>query len=219
MTLQRRVRYPVAVMMMIAIAGCVGVDYQTAGRSITPREGKTLLFGRVRFFYDGSEFFPWRPAFVTRSSTERHLWLLRLDHRAVSAELHPDSDGSLAIWLAPGDYALLGSTHLPTTGLAPYEVIALFRVPVRPVAAYAGELIMSTAFHEGLHLSYSELGEKSVAVLPLDSARLMLERSLGTLPEAPVASPWCAGEDLPGFNDQRLAARAREILDRGCTRM
>ena len=99
---------------------------------------------------------------------------------------------------------------------APYEVVALFRVPAGPVAAYAGELAMKTESHEGGHLSYGELGEESVTVQPIGIARAALEQRLGTLPEAPALSPWCAGDHLPAFNDANLAARAKELLDRGC---
>jgi hypothetical protein len=65
-------------------------------------------------------------------------------------------------------------------------------------------------------MSYSELGETSVTVLPIDIARVTLEQRLGTLAEAPGRSPWCAGEHLPGFNDSNLATRAKELLDRRC---
>jgi len=208
-----------AALVLAALAGCVAVAYQHAGQYISPRAGRTLVFGRVRFFHDGREFFPWNvslgePGVAT--DTERHLWLLHLGRRAVSAEVHPDPDGSLAIWLGSGDYALLGSTQLLTLGSPPYEVVALFRVPTGPVAAYAGELTMTTESHEGWHVSHSELGETSVTVLPIDIARVTLEQRLGKLPEAPVLSPWCAGEHLPGFHDSKLAMRARELLDRGC---
>ena len=203
---------------LAALSGCVGVTYQRAGQHISARTGETLVFGRLRFFHDAREFFSWGVnlggAGVT-TVTERHLWLLRLGRRAVSAELHPDPDGSLAIWLASGDYALLGSTQLLSEGSAPYEVVALFRVPAGSVAAYAGELMLTTET-EGGHMSYNELGETSVTVLPIDIARATLEQRLGTLPEAPARSPWCAGEHLPGFNDSKLAAHAKELLDRGC---
>jgi hypothetical protein len=199
--------------------GCVSVRYQRPGLHITPRAGETLVFGRVRFFHDGREFCPWNVSLVVPpvgTNTERHLWLLRLGRRAVSAELHPDPDGSLAIWLAGGDYALLGSEQPLTSGAPPYEVVALFRVPAGPVAAYAGELNMKTESHEGGHLSYSELGDKSVTLLPIDIARVTLEQRLGTLPESPILSPWCASDHLPGFNDAKLATRAKGLLDRGC---
>lgn len=205
---------------LVALSGCVAVRYQRAGRHITPRAGQALVFGRVRFFHDGREFFPWeatlfaQPGVATR--TERHVWLLRVGRRAVSAELHPDSDGSLAIWLASGDYAVLGSTQVATSGAPPYEVVALLRVPAGPVAAYTGDLIMNTESREGGQLWYSELGQTSVTVLPIDIARVTLEQRFGTLPQAPVLSPWCAGDHLPGFSDTQLATRTKELLDRAC---
>jgi hypothetical protein len=204
---------------LAALWGCVAVTYQRAGRRITPRAGQTLVFGRVRFFHDGREFFPWNVTLApsgVATRTERHLWLLRLGRRAVSAELHPDADGSLAIWLGSGDYALLGSTELQTWGAPPYDVIALFRVPAGPVAAYTGDLTLKTESHEGAYLSHAELGETSVILLPIEIARVTLEQRLGTLPDAPVLSPWCAGELLPGFNDSKLATRGKELLDRSC---
>lgn len=209
----------VATLALALLSSCVSIHYQRPGRSITPRTGETLVFGRLRFFHDGREFFPWKASLVgppVATNTERHLWLLRLGRRAVSAEVHPDPDGSLAIWLASGDYALLGSTQLSTVGAAPYEVVALFRVPPGPVAAYAGELNLKTESHEGGHLSYGELGETSVTLLPIDIARMTLEQRLGKLPEAPALSPWCAGDSLPGFNNAGLAARAKQLLDHGC---
>jgi hypothetical protein len=208
-----------AVLAMGAVSGCVAVTYQRAGQRITPRAGQTLVFGRLRFFHDGREFFPWHVSLAqsgVATRTERHVWLLRLGRRAVSAEVHPDPDGSLAIWLASGDYALLGSTQLLTSGSPPYEVVALFRVPAGPVATYVGELTLTTQSHEGGHVSYGELGETSVTVLPIDIARATLEQRLGTLPQGPIVSPWCAGEHLPGFNDSQLTTRAKELLDRGC---
>lgn len=214
----RKLTLPLA-FVLAAAAGCVSVTYQRAGEQIRPRAGQTLLFGRVRFFHDGREFFPWAASLSpsgVATNTERHLWLLRLGRRAASAELHPDGDGSLAIWLASGDYALLGSTQLATEGSAPYEVVALFRVPAGAVAAYAGELTMSTESHEGGYWAHGELGKGSVTVLPPDIARVTLEQRLGTLPEAPTRSPWCAGENLPGFNDSKLATRARQLLDSAC---
>ena len=209
----------IVTLALAVLSGCVSVRYQGHGQTITPRAEETLVFGRVRFFHDGREFYPWNVSLVepgVGTNTERHLWLLRLGRRAVSAEVHPDPDGSLAIWLSSGDYALLGSTQLATAGAPPYEVVALFRVPLGPAPAYTGELNLKTESHEGGHVSYSELGATSVTLLPIDIARVTLEQRLGTLPEAPVQSPWCVGEHLPGFNDSNLAARAKELLDRGC---
>jgi hypothetical protein len=209
----------VVTLALAALGGCVAVGYQPRGRPIAPREGRTLLFGRLRFFHDAYEFFPWNVTPIASpigTNTERHVWLLRLGRRAVSPELHPDPDGSLAIWLAEGDYALVGSTEPLASGSTAYEVLALFRVPAGPLAAYAGDLLMKTETHEGFHVSYGEFGVKSVAVLPLDSARAALEQKLGTLPGPPAVSPWCAGEHVPGFNDPGLASRAKQLLDKGC---
>ena len=201
---------------LAALSACVGISYQRPGQHISPRAGRTLVFGRLRLFHDGHEFFPWKATLMATSNTERHLWLLRLGQRAASAEVHPDADGSLAIWLASADYALLGSTEAVVSGPAPFEVVAVFRVPAGAVAAYAGELMMKTETREGFHVSNAEFGVKSVELQPLDTARAALERRLGTLPQPPVASPWCVGDAVPDFNDPHLAARAKELLDRGC---
>ena len=201
----------------LALTACVGVTYQRRVDRITPRAGETLVFGRIRFVHDGREFHPWGTTLVVPANTERHVWLLRLDRRATSAELHPDGDGSLAIWLAPGDYALVGSTQKVEPPSPALEVVAIFRVPAADVvAAYAGDVAFATQSHEGAYLSRGEFGDAAVAVLPLDSARATLERRLGTLPRAPVASAWCVGDALPAFDDSKLAARSKALLDRGC---
>ena len=207
------------VLAFFASLSCVGVTYQRAGQPITAHEGQSLVLTRVRFFHDAREFFPWNvsltPAGVT-TSTERHLWLLRLRPRGVSAELHPDADGSLAIWLATGDYALLGSTELPEAGTAPYEVLALLRVPAGVVTAYAGELTFATETHEGSWLAHGEFGDASVVVKPNDIARATGELRVGTLPQAPVIARWCIGDQIPAFSDTDLARRATELMDGPC---
>ncbi len=212
-------RSSVIALALAAACACVTVTYPHSGQSIAPRAGETLMFGRLRFFHDGSEFFPWEVKLIPTAAglhTERHLWLLRLGRRAVSAEVHPDGDGSLAVWLAPADYAVLGSLHATTTASAAFEVVALLRVPAGSVAAYAGELSMKTASHEGGYLSFGEFGVKSVELQPIEIARATLEQRLGTLPERPVVSPWCTGDGLPRFDDPDLANRARRLLDGGC---
>jgi len=210
----------IVVLPLAALSACVSVHYPRPGPSITPRAGETLVFGRLRFWYDGSEFFPWERQLVPTAAglpAERHLWLLRLGRRAASAELHPDEDGTLAVWLAPADYALLGSTRAKPSGFGAVEVVALMRVPAGKVAAYAGELSMRAEKNpEGGHASYSEFGVKSVDVQPIEIARATFEQRLGRLPESPVVAPWCAGNDLPAFDDPGLADRARLLLDRGC---
>ncbi|HEY7739096.1 MAG TPA: hypothetical protein VIB01_00640 [Steroidobacteraceae bacterium] len=207
-----------ATLALVALAGCVGISYQEPGQPIVPHAGNTLVSGRLRFFHDGREFFPWKAdvAVFPVANTERHVWLLRLGQRAVSAELHPDQDGSLAIWLATGDYALVGSTEAMGAGTAAFDVVAFFRVPAATAAMYAGDLIFRTESHEGGHWSYGEFGKVSIDMPPVELARATLEQKFGVLPERFVLSPWCASDHLPGFNNPELATRAREILDRGC---
>lgn len=210
----------IGVILMATYTGaCVDISYQRPDQAITPRAGHVLIFGHVRFFQDNVEFFPWKPALLPDSAwraIERHLWLLRLGGRAVSPEIHPDADGALAIWLASGDYALIGNTEIPTSGSSGYEVVALIRVPDGPTAAYAGELMFISEHHEGWSAARGAFGVAEVAVMPVTAGRSDLENRLGSLPEPPVVSPWCVGDDLPRFDDPDLMTRAREILDRGC---
>jgi hypothetical protein len=206
-------------LLVASVGACVDVGYQRPSHTIVPRAGQVLLVGQLRFFLDEVEFFPWKPALLPDSAwraIERHLWLLRLGKRAVSPELHPDPDGSLAVWLASGDYALVGDTEIPTTGPSGFEVLALVRVPDGPISANAGQLIFKTERHEGWFAKRGTFGVASVVTLPVDDVRANLEERFGSLPEPPVVSPWCVGENLPGFNDPDLMTRAREILDRGC---
>jgi hypothetical protein len=172
----------------------------------------------LRFFHDGREFFPWEVKVVVLpvANTERHVWLLRLGQRAVSAELHPEQDGSLGIWLASGDYALVGSTDSMGAGTAAFHVVALLRVPAASPVMYAGDLVFSTESHEGGQWSYGEFGTASVEMQPIELERATLERKFGTLPGRLVPSPWCTGGHLPAFDDPDLASRARALLDRGC---
>lgn len=184
---------------LLAASSCVGVTYQRAGQPVVPRAGQTLVETRVRFFHDGRELFPWSASLTTRA--ERHLWLLRLHPRAVSAELHPDADGSLSIWVASGDYALVGSTELPSGGTAPYEVLALLRVPAGAVTANPGELTFATHTPpDGWSVAHGEFGDASVTAPP----------------QGADVSRWCVGEQVPGFNDPALAKRAGELLDGAC---
>ena len=210
----------ISVSLLAAYASaCVDISYPRPDQAIARRAGQVLVFGHLRFFQDRVEFFPWKTALLPGSAwsaIERHLWLLRLGERAVSPELHPDADGALGIWIASGDYALVGNTEIPTAGSAGYEVLALIRVPDGPMAAYAGELMFVSELREGWSAVRSAFGTAAVAVLPVVTGQADLEKRLGPLPERPVVSPWCVGEHLPGFNDPDLVIRAREILDQGC---
>jgi hypothetical protein len=199
------------------LPACAGVTYQKPGKPVTPRAGEAIVFGRVRFFYDGKEFFPWQVKIdvFPQANTERHVWLLRLRQRTVSAELHPEQNGSLAIWLASGDYALVGSTEALGAGVGAFYVVALFRVPADTAAMSAGDLIFKTESHEGGHWS-SAFGDAFVTAEPAALARDSLEKKFGTLPEPFTVSAWCAGDSLPAFNDPDLAKRGKELLDRDC---
>ena len=204
---------------LTAVSSCVGVAYQRAGQPVAARAGHALVVTRVRFFHDTREFFPWNVSLLPSggaTNTERHLWLLRFHPRGVTAELHPNADGSLAIWLASGDYALVGSSQLPAGGAAPYEVVALLRVPPGAVTTYAGELTFATATHEGWYAARGVFGDATVIVLPTDTARAGSELRVGTLPQPPVVSRWCAGELLPRFSDPKLGERAKTLLDNAC---
>jgi hypothetical protein len=199
---------------VFVLTGCANVEYAHQGERIEPRAGLALVFGRLRFFHDGHEYYPWRPTIL--QGYERHLWLLRLNGRAVSAELHPDEDGTLSAWIRPGDYALAGSIEKLRSMSSFREIVALLRVPGDQVAVYAGDLNFTTSSQEGGHAHFTEFGTCTVTVKPLEAAREALERRLAALPAPPVSSPWCAGHDMPAFDDPDLVRRARQLLDQGC---
>lgn len=193
----------------------MNVDYARQDERIEPRVGQALVFGRLRFFHDGHEYYPWRPTIV--QGYERHLWLLKLDDRAVSAELHPDADGTLAIWISPGDYALVGSTEKLRSMSGFRETVALLRVPAGRVTVYAGDLIFTTTTsREGGQFHVSEFGSVTVAVQSPEVAQEAMERRLAALPAPTASSPWCAGDDVPAFENPDLVSRARQLLDQGC---
>jgi hypothetical protein len=198
----------------IAAAGCVGVEYARPGRIVDAGDGRVLLFGAIRFIFDGQEYHPWRPALLPHQ--ERHVWLLRLDGRAVSAELHPDADGSLAFWLSPGDYALVGNAEKPHEMSDYREVVALLRVPRETTTVYVGDLVFETPYQEGGRFGRGPFGAATVELQTLEAAVAALQARYGPLPATPAVSPWCVGAGLPSFMDADLASRARMLLDEGC---
>ena len=206
------------VLTLATLLACAGVTYQRPGQPMPASASEAVVFGRVRFFYDGKEFFPWQAKVdvFPMANSERHVWLLRLGRRSVSAELHPEGNGSLAIWLERGDYALVGSTEALGAGTGAFVVVALFRVPAGSSASDLGELTFRTESREGGRVATTEFGAASVAVLPPDSARAALEKRFGTLPQPFIVSPWCVGDSLPAFNDPDLATRGTSMLDHGC---
>jgi hypothetical protein len=202
----------------------LGVEYARPGKPLVPHEGKALVFSRIRFFYDSQEFFPWKSsglagALLGEGGDEaRHVWLRRLDVKEASWELRPDKDGSLAIWLPPGDYALFGSEDDPMAGGTPTVApVALLRVPVEQPVMYAGELVFADEFREGWHAHYM-FGSGSVTTDALAEATRKLEARYSTLPSPPTVSAWCVGRHVPAgqFNPE-FVSQSRQLLDQGCS--
>ena len=200
------------------------VEYARPGKPLVPHEGKALVFSRIRFFYDGQEFFPWKSSGLVGAllgaggDEARHVWLRRLDVKEASWELRPDKDGSLTIWLPPGDYALFGSEDDPMAGGTPaLAAVALLRVPVEQPVVYAGELVFSDEFREGWHADYI-FGSASVTTDSLAAATRKLEVRYGTLPGPPTVSAWCVGGHLPaGESRADFVSQSRQRLDQGCS--
>lgn len=207
-------------LVLVALASCVTVEYPDRGLRITPRAGHALVFGRVQFFDEaGREYFPWS---LNPLAPQLHLWLLRLDPRRVSPELNFASDGTFGAWIEAGDYALVGSRR-PVGGsmqeMQDKFVVALLRVPADAVAVYAGDLVLTahvSAFVIAeLEPDYAIVGSH-VSADDLRSAQERLERQFGVLPEAPAVSTWCAGKEVPGFDDPDLITHGRSLLEAGC---
>ena len=208
---------------LVLLAACVTIDYPQPGQAIEPRAGEALVFGRVRFFDETHEYFPWRATSVL--GPELHLWLLRLQPRGVSPEMQLEPDRSFRGWLKAGDYALVANRHAVSgAGTSDperqdMEVVALLRVPSGAVEAYAGTLVLvvraGAVDLQHLQALY-EFGETRVSADPPSIAQESLEQAFGPLPRPPVVSLWCTGDELPGFSDADLAVRGRSLLDRGC---
>ena len=209
----------VALLSVTLTACMMNVDYARRGESLAPRAGKALVFSRIRFFDDGAEYFPW--GFPSAADAlfnidrARHVWLRPLDRQATYWELQPDKDGSLAIWLPPGDYALCGSEGELSAVTGPPDVVALLRVPDDQPALYAGELVFTTEHREGWSPSYT-FGASSVTAGSVTPATEALEATYGPLRARPVVSAWCVGtmgNKLPRAFDADFARRARQLLN------
>jgi len=194
-------------LLVTTLSACTSsVEYARPGQSLEPREGKALVITRIRFFYDRREIFPWdASAFYDavldiERAEARHVWLLPLDATQGSWELRPDMDGTLTLWLSPGDYALFGTKDDPSGPAAPTRaVVALLRVPFGGPVVYAGELTFAEDFREGQHADHV-FGAGSVTTDSMAEAIRTVEAIYGTLPAAPALSVWCVGEDLPSGN-------------------
>jgi hypothetical protein len=202
----------------VAIAGlaaCVMlVEQAREGEPLDGHAGKSLVVSRLRFVHDGVEFFPWRMRLPAEQ--ERHLWLLRFDSLAASFELWPEPDGTLAIWLAPGDYALVGNERRPKGPGFPGTPLALLRVRPDQRIAYAGDLVSSTSTAPEGFSAGRPMGDVRLELQPVERVREVLEQRHGALPEAPVVAPWCVGDDVQTLRNEAFATRGRQLLDQGC---
>ena len=208
-------------------ARTLDVEYARPGESPVPHDGKALVFTRISFIYDGKAIFPWQysmrddvadAVLGIRTHEYRHVWLRRLETNEKSAELRPDKDGFLAIWLPPGDYALLGSEDAPTEGgIQGVIAVALLRVPADQPVVYAGELVYQDEFKEGWHAHYM-FGSGSVVTDSLATAIQDFETRHGALPGSPAVSAWCVGRHVPSASlNSKFTSRSRQLLDQGCS--
>jgi hypothetical protein len=224
----RGARVVMVVGLGVALTACImNVECARPGQALVAHPGKVLLVTRISFVEDGHEFFPWNPAAAVGSVTDmlldtaedqaRHVWLRRLDVTAASWELHPDADGSLAIWLPPGDYALLGSEGELEDGPRPAPtVVSLLRVPAEPSVVYAGELVFTQETREGLHPRFV-FGSGHAQDESLAEARRKLEARYGALPDEPSMARWCTGAQVPsGDYNPAFVRQSRRLLDEGC---
>ena len=202
-----------------SVAGAV--EYARRGEPLVAPAGRALVFTRIRFYYDGREIFPWKSSRITTllgsRGDARHVWLRRLDVKAVSWELWPDKDGTLTIWLPPGDYALFGTEDDPATDPRPVLVaVALLRIPSDQPVVYAGELVFADEFREGWHAHYM-FGSGSVTTDSMAAAAGMVEARYSALPGPRAISAWCVGRHLPSseFNSE-FVSQSRQLLDAGC---
>jgi len=211
-------------LLVITLSACMtSVEYAHPGQSLEPREGKALVFTRIRFFDDRREIFPWdASAFYDavldiERAEARHVWLLPLYAAKGSWELRPDTDGTLTLWLSPGDYALFGTKDDPSGPAAPKRaVVALLRVPSDQPVIYAGELTYAEDFREGWSANHL-FGAGSVTTDSLAESILKVEATYGALPGPPGLSVWCVGKDLPFSRDvTEFVSQSRRLLDAGC---
>ncbi|MFO1393883.1 MAG: hypothetical protein U1F09_09010 [Steroidobacteraceae bacterium] len=204
-----------------ALSACVEVEYLREGRPVEARPGEAVVFGRIRFMDDGREWSPWNPSFLDMMldiEPKRHFWLRRLDRTAISAELHPDDDGSVAIRLHPGDYALVGTDEDiesidSTTRL---EIVALLRVPADQPLVYAGDVVLVTRYREGWTAVTRWLGEPVLDTESKAPETAALEAKYGPLPGPLAISYWCVSNALPVAPDYEGLHRALDLLNRGC---
>lgn len=206
------------VLCIASLAACFSVEFQQPGQPIKPHPGMALLFGRLQVFDEAGH----RSTEQTRLYSSMYLMHLGISGtRSVEPGLKPDADGWFAIWVPPGDYALLapvpsygtdGNTNIYT------EELALLRVPAGELAVYTGNLVITAKmvvseamFSRG---TFFNLASTRVVADPLETVQKSLEQKYGPLQRPPVAALWCIGNS-PGIVDP-LNAGARAVLDSNC---
>lgn len=204
-----------------ALSACVEVEYLRKGRPVEARPGEAVVFGRIRFMDDGLEWSPWNPSFLEMMldiEPKRHFWLRQLDRTAITAELHPDDDGSLAIRLHPGDYALIGTDEdiESVDSTTRFEIVALLRVPVDQPVIYAGDVVLVTRHREGWTRYRRWLGEPVLDAESTASETAALEAKFGPWPAPLAIHYWCVSSALPVAPDYEGLHRALDLLNRGC---
>jgi hypothetical protein len=188
------------------------LEYAEPGQPLRARAHEALVVGRIRFFENGREYYPWR---LSVMDYERHLWLLRLADRRATAELRPGSDGSLAVWLRPGDYALVGSEELLRDASRDQGFVAFLRVPEGAAMVIAGELTFSIDHTEGGHFR-GLFGTVSVHSIPAPRVAWEADDPGGGRPATTVESFWCAAGDVRNLTGAAFEAGYRALLDAGC---
>lgn len=203
---------------MASLAACVSVEFQQPGQPIQPHAAKALLVGRIQVFDEAGH------RSTVQSTLYSSMYLMHLGTsgtRSVEPGLRPDVDGRFALWLPPGDYALIApvpsyATDKDTNTFT--EELALLRVPAGEQVVYTGNLVIHAtrvmsegAFSRG---TFFNLTPVRVVADPLETVQKLLEQTYGPLARPPVSALWCIGHS-PGIIDP-LNAGARAALDRGC---
>ena len=206
------------VLCIASLAACFSVEFQQPGQPIEPHAGMALLVGQIQVFDEAGH----RSTVQSRLYSSMCLMHLGISGtRSVEPGLQPDADGSFALWVPPGDYALIAP--VPSYGTDENsnmytEELALLRVPTGELVVYTGNLVITAKMvvSEGMFSrgTYFNLTPARVVADPLEMVQKSLEQKYGPLSRSPVAAPWCIGHS-PGIVDP-LNAGARAVLDSNC---
>jgi hypothetical protein len=202
-----------------SLAACFSVEFQQPGQPIEPHAGMALLVGRLQVFDETGHRSTVQPTLYS-SMYLMHLGISGT--RSVEPGLNPDADGQFALWVPPGDYALVApvpSYGTDTDANMYTEELALLRVPAGELVVYTGNLVITAKMvvvSEGFfsQRTYFTLTPARVVADPMETVQKALEQRYGPLERPPVAGLWCIGHSL-GIVDP-LNAGARAVLDSNC---